>query len=138
MLRATLRPTGLDEVVPIAASSVDPDRVVLEMDEFLALVVTDAGMLERVVADVLSNAVRHSPDGKVVHVTALATRGEVELRVVDRGPGVSAAPLKEMFEPFQRLGDTSPEGLGLGLAVAKGLAEAVGPRSPPRTPPEAG
>jgi two-component system sensor histidine kinase KdpD len=138
MLQPALRPTGLDEVVPIAVSAVGADRVALEMDDVLPLVLTDAGLLERVVANVLSNAVRHAPDGERVRVTALATRDSVELRVADTGPGVSAQLRQDMFEPFQRLGDTSPDGLGLGLAVAKGLAEAVGVSLTPEDTPGGG
>jgi two-component system sensor histidine kinase KdpD len=138
MLQPVLRPTGLDEVVPSAVASVDPTRIILDMDDSLPLVVTDAGLLERVVANVLSNAVRHEPDDRLVRVTASATRGFVELRVVDTGPGVSPDLMKEMFEPFQRLGDTSPEGLGLGLAVAKGLAGAVGATLTPEDTPGGG
>lgn len=138
MLMPTLRPTGLDEVVPSAVASVGEGRVSLDMDDSLPLVVTDAGLLERVVANVLSNAVRHTPESDAVRVTALANRGVVELRVVDTGPGVSPDLMKEMFEPFQRLGDTSPAGLGLGLAVAKGLAEAVGATVTPEDTPGGG
>jgi len=61
-----------------------------------------------------------------VLVTASARPGEVEIRVVDRGPGLDDERKDRMFEPFQRLGDTSPDGLGLGLAVAQGLVRAVG------------
>ncbi|CAB4723374.1 unannotated protein [freshwater metagenome] len=50
----------------------------------------------------------------------------VDILVVDRGPGVRPELRTQMFEPFQRLDDSSPGGLGLGLAVARGLAEAVG------------
>ena len=125
MLRPAVRPTGLDEVVPKAASDVGENRVVLEIDDSLPLVSTDAGLLERVVANVVSNAVRHSPDRQPVRITAVPLPGLIEVRVIDNGPGLSEALKKQMFEPFQRLGDTSPEGLGLGLAVAKGLAESV-------------
>jgi two-component system sensor histidine kinase KdpD len=112
--------------------------VSLDIDDSLPLVVTDPGLLERVLANVLSNAVRHAPEQQLVRVTALATRGYVELRVVDTGPGVSPELMKEMFEPFQRLGDTSPAGLGLGLAVAKGLADAVGATLTPEDTPGGG
>ncbi len=138
MLRPTLRPTSLDEVVPVAVASAGAARVSLDLDESLPLVVTDAGLLERVVANVLSNAVRHTPADDLVRVTALATRGFVELRVADTGPGVSPDLMKEMFEPFQRLGDTSPAGLGLGLAVAKGLAQAIGATVTPEDTPGGG
>ena len=86
---------------------------------------TDAGLLERVVANLVSNAVRVSA-GEPVRVLAHVLPETVEILVVDRGPGVPVAHRERMFEPFQRLGDTGGGGLGLGLAVARGLTEAVG------------
>jgi len=126
MLRPTIRPTGLDEIVPLALAGVDAERVHLDLDDSLPLVLTDGGLLERVVANLVSNAIRHSPPDTPVRIAALATPGSIEVRVVDSGPGVSPVLKEQMFEPFQRLGDTSPDGLGLGLAVAKGLAESAG------------
>ncbi len=64
--------------------------------------------------------------GEPVRVLAQVLPDTVEILVVDRGPGVPVAQRERMFEPFQRLGDTGPDGLGLGLAVARGLTEAVG------------
>ncbi|GAA4723086.1 two-component system, OmpR family, sensor histidine kinase KdpD [Promicromonospora umidemergens] len=124
-VRPALRAASLEEVVPIA---VEPWLSVLALDvpEDLPLVHTDPGLFERVVANVVSNAVRHSPAGAKVLVTASATRETVELRVADTGPGVPDDRKATMFEPFQRLDDTSTGGLGLGLAVASGLAAAVG------------
>ena len=61
-----------------------------------------------------------------VRVIAQELPTEIAILVVDRGPGVPVEQRERMFEPFQRLGDTGPEGLGLGLAVAKGLADAIG------------
>jgi two-component system sensor histidine kinase KdpD len=84
----------------------------------------DPGLLERVLANLLSNALRHS---EVVEVSATTGGHRVTLRVADHGPGVHRADRPRMFEPFQRLGDTpSGEGVGLGLAVARGLTEAQG------------
>jgi len=74
----------------------------------------------------VSNAVRVS--STPVRILANVRPEEVEILVVDRGPGVPASQRERMFEPFQRLDDSSPGGLGLGLAVARGLAEAVGGR----------
>ena len=125
-VRPVLRATSLDEVVPLATEGFGPDRVDVDVPETLPLVSTDPGLLERVVANIVSNAVRHSADGAPVRVLASATHDRVELRIIDTGAGVSDDLKARMFEPFQRLGESSPDGLGLGLAVAHGLAEAVG------------
>ena len=99
------------------------------LDESERVVVTDlptayvdAGLLERVVANLVDNALRHSD---AVMVEGSTDGARVELRVVDRGPGVPAADRARIFEPFQRRGD-SGSGVGLGLAVARGLTEAQG------------
>jgi two-component system sensor histidine kinase KdpD len=126
-VRPTLRAASLEEVVPIAVEPWLSD-LVLDVPEDLPLVHTDPGLFERVVANVVSNAVRHSPPGTKVLFTASAARDSVELRVADAGPGVPDDRKATMFEPFQRLDDTSAGGLGLGLAVASGLATAVGAR----------
>jgi two-component system sensor histidine kinase KdpD len=90
------------------------------------LALADPGLLERVVANLVDNATRHAPTGPVVVRTG-AVAGRVELRVVDRGPGVATADRERVFAPFQRLGDApAGQGVGLGLAVARGLTEAMG------------
>ncbi|MGW8566561.1 DUF4118 domain-containing protein [Isoptericola sp. NPDC055881] len=123
-VRPVHRPTSVEEVVLVA---VEPwlDRLELDVPEDLPLVETDGGLLERVVANLVSNAVRHSPGGARVRVAASSTPDDVEVRVVDTGPGVPDDRKETMFQPFQRLDDTG-SGLGLGLAVADGLARAVG------------
>jgi two-component system sensor histidine kinase KdpD len=125
-VRPMLRATSLDEVVPLATEGLEPRQVDVDVPETLPLVNTDPGLLERVVANIVSNAVRHAPNGSPVRVLASSTRREVELRVIDTGPGLSDDLKAHMFEPFQRLGDSAPGGLGLGLAVAHGLAAALG------------
>jgi two-component system sensor histidine kinase KdpD len=82
----------------------------------------DPGLLERVVANLAANALRYSES---VEVVGDAHGARVQLRVVDHGPGVEAADRARIFEPFQRRGD-SGSGVGLGLAVARGLTEALG------------
>jgi two-component system sensor histidine kinase KdpD len=126
-VRPVLRAASLEEVVPIAVEPWLSD-LALDVPEDLPLVHTDPGLFERVVANVVSNAVRHSPPGTKVLFTASASRTSVELRIADTGPGVPDDRKATMFEPFQRLDDTSVNGLGLGLAVASGLADAVGAR----------
>ena len=77
-------------------------------------------------ANLVDNAARHAPDGPV-DVRTGAVAGRVELHVVDRGPGVRPADRDRVFAPFQRLGDApAGQGVGLGLADARGLAEAMG------------
>lgn len=124
-MRPVLVSRSLEEVLPLAVAGHAPGLVSLEVDEDVPLVLTDAGLLERVVANLVGNAVRASR-GEPVRVLAHVLAETVEVLVVDRGPGVPLAERERMFEPFQRLDDTSPGGLGLGLAVARGLAEAVG------------
>ena len=104
----------------------DPARVSVTAPDDLPPVLADPGLLERVVANLVDNAAKHAPAGPLA-VTAGTVTGRVELRVVDRGPGVAAADRERVFAPFQRLGDApSGHGVGLGLAVARGLTEAMG------------
>ncbi|MER6329905.1 sensor histidine kinase [Streptomyces sp. NPDC001034] len=133
-LTLNLRPTSLDEVLPMALADV-PEAEVADVEEIPA-VLADPPLLERVIANLASNAVRHTPPGQKVLVTASALAGRVELRVVDRGPGLPQTGRERIFEPFQRLGDTdNTTGLGLGLALARGLAEAMnGTLTPEDTP----
>ncbi|MGW5280270.1 DUF4118 domain-containing protein [Streptomyces collinus] len=122
-----IRETDLDEVVPMALGGVPEDSVELDVPETLPMVHIDRGLLERAVANVVENAVKYSPKGRQVLVSASALADRVEVRVVDRGPGVPDEAKDRIFEPFQRYGD-SPRGVGvgLGLAVARGFAEAIG------------
>ncbi|HEY3530518.1 MAG TPA: DUF4118 domain-containing protein [Nocardioides sp.] len=110
----------LGEVVRRALAGLDhADRV--RVGE-LPTAYVDPGLLERVVANLVANALRYS---EVVGIEADVRGARVELRVVDHGPGVDAALRSRIFEPFQRHGDVGT-GVGLGLAVARGLTEAQG------------
>jgi two-component system sensor histidine kinase KdpD len=122
-----VRETDLDEVVPMALGGVPEDSVDLDIPETLPMVHVDRGLLERAVANVVENAVKYSPPHRRVLVSASALGDRVELRVVDRGPGVPDDAKDRIFEPFQRYGD-APRGVGvgLGLAVARGFTEALG------------
>jgi len=131
LVRPSLEPRSLEEVLPLAVAGHAPGAVELGLAEDTAWVRTDAGLLTRVVANLVDNAVRASrgsgPGAATpVRVLAHAQPTTVEVLVVDRGPGVPPERRERMFEPFQRLGDSSPGGLGLGLAVARGLTEALG------------
>ncbi|UKJ62559.1 sensor histidine kinase KdpD [Cellulosimicrobium cellulans] len=132
-----LRDVSLEEIVPVA---VEPHgaRVALDVPEDLPLVRTDPGLLERVVANVVANAVRFAPPDEPVRVRASASGGIVEMRVVDLGPGVPDDAKERMFESFQRLGDAGEHGVGLGLAVARGFSRAVGATLVPEDTPGGG
>ncbi|GAU70895.1 two-component histidine kinase KdpD [Streptomyces sp. NBRC 110611] len=91
------------------------------------MVAVDPGLLERAVANIVENAVKYSPDSRPVLVSASALADRVEIRVADRGPGVPDDAKDRIFAPFQRYGDAPRgAGVGLGLAVARGFAEAIG------------
>ncbi|MFI9760233.1 DUF4118 domain-containing protein [Streptomyces sp. NPDC051963] len=121
-----IREIDLDEVVPMALGGVPEDSVELDIPETLPMVSVDSGLLERSVANLVENAVKYSPDGTPVLVAASAIADRVEVRVVDRGPGVPDEAKERIFEPFQRYGDVPRgAGVGLGLAVARGFAEAM-------------
>jgi len=123
-VRPVLRATSLDEILPFAVEGYSPGAVRLDVPDDLPLVHTDPGLLERVVANLVSNAVRHA-GGSVVLNASVVGAGMV-VRVVDDGPGIPDELKEHMFDAFQRLGDTTGTGLGLGLAVADGLSTAVG------------
>jgi two-component system, OmpR family, sensor histidine kinase KdpD len=118
---------GLEDVVSRALHhATEADRVQIEIAPDVPQVRTDVGLLERVLANLLDNAVRHAPSDEPVGVSITSENGHVQVRVVDHGPGVPGDK-EQIFTAFRRLGDSSSrEGLGLGLAVARGLTEAVG------------
>jgi two-component system, OmpR family, sensor histidine kinase KdpD len=128
-LELTMRDVGFEEVVPAAIKGLGErgHAVDVRVDETLPRVHADAGLLERAIANVVDNAVAWSPPDRPVRVEAGAVAGRVDLRVVDRGPGIPPDQRERVFQPFQRLGDQSNgAGTGLGLAVARGFVEAMG------------
>lgn len=123
------RQVALDDVVPSALDSISGLRCPVEVDisPELPLVMADPGLLERAIANLVANADAASPDGCVVGVVGTDRGDVVQVRIVDHGPGVPPDQREHMFQPFQRLGDTSAgTGVGLGLAVARGVLDAMG------------
>jgi two-component system sensor histidine kinase KdpD len=135
-LSIELRPVPIDEVVARALIERNLNDVVNTVGDDLPMVLADAGLLERVVANLADNAHRHAPAGSPVQVRARHTATAVEVEVVDHGPGVDEPDWARMFVPFQRLHDRSTDtGVGLGLAIAHGFADAMGGTlEPTRTP----
>jgi two-component system sensor histidine kinase KdpD len=123
------RPVGLDEIVSRALDNLEPAArgIAVDIPDSLPEISVDPAILERVIVNLTENALRYSPSGKPPLLTASALGDRVELRVVDRGPGIPESDRDRMFVPFQRLGDTdNTTGVGLGLALSRGLTEAMG------------
>jgi two-component system, OmpR family, sensor histidine kinase KdpD len=104
------------------------ERVEVAFPEESPAVRADAHQIARVLANLLENALKYSPPAEPVHVQVTATQSEVLVRVVDHGPGIDQADRERIFEPFQRASDGAVRGAGLGLAIARGFAEANGGR----------
>ncbi|MEV4199577.1 sensor histidine kinase KdpD [Micromonospora globbae] len=132
---------GLEDAVPRALDELGPQAagVATDIAADLPAATADPGLLERVLVNVVANALRYSPPGQPPTITASAHAGQVELRVIDTGPGIPEDQWEHVFLPFQRLGDRDNQtGVGLGLALSRGLAEAMGGSLTPETTPGGG
>ena len=134
VLRPQLRKVYLEETVHRALLAIDQgtngfrrngvDRVKVDVSD--AVVMADGGLLERVVANLVDNALRYAPESPV-RVTAGRVGDRVLIAVIDEGPGIPRGTEEQLFAPFQRLGDQDTSiGVGLGLSVARGFVEAMG------------
>ena len=134
----TARAVGLEEVVPAALTGLRErgHQVEVDVPESLPPVQADPALLERVVANLVDNALAHTRPG-TVRIEAGEVRDGVHVRIVDHGPGIPVAERDRIFQPFQRLGDSPSQravgghksrvaGVGLGLAVARGFTRAMG------------
>ncbi len=122
------RTTDVEELIGAALNSLGPRArgVVVSVEAGVPLIRTDPALVERVVANLVDNALVHGA-GAPVRVEAGTVAGRVDIRIIDHGPGIRAADHELVFRPFQRLGDTENRtGVGLGLAVSRGFVEAVG------------
>ncbi|MEV6926268.1 ATP-binding protein [Dactylosporangium sp. NPDC051485] len=137
-LALVVRPVDLADALPRAADDLDA-AIAINLPETLPEVSADPGLLERILVNVLANALRYSPPGSPPTVSASEHAGQVEVRVVDHGPGLPATDHDRVFQPFQRLGDRdNATGVGLGLALSRGLAEAMGGSLVPEPTPGGG
>jgi two-component system sensor histidine kinase KdpD len=121
----------VDELVGQALEEIGEraEQITVSIPQDLPLVRVDAGQLRRALANLIENALKFTGRNADVVVRANATRKDVIIRVVDHGPGITAAELERIFEPFYRAAERgSIRGSGLGLAISKGFVEANGGR----------
>ncbi len=125
------------EIIPLdaplgrALAEVDPGgrRVDVSLPEDVAFLDVDAAQIERVLVNLLDNALRFSPEDERVVVRVTTTRKETLIRIVDRGPGIAENELETVFEAFHSSPtDADRRGSGLGLTIARGFAAANGGR----------
>jgi two-component system sensor histidine kinase KdpD len=136
-LKPRLTPLDVHEILGAALESLaeGAERVAVgPPDPGTPQILADGPLVERVVANLLANAVKHT--GSAVSVAVAARPDAVQIRVADHGPGIPAVARELVFRPFQRLGDRdNTSGVGLGLALARGLAESMdGTLTPEDTP----
>ena len=118
---------ALDDIVREAVDSLGArDRVEIVGES--PLVEVDAAQVQRVLANLIENAIAFSPPDVRVLVRITATRKEAIVRIVDQGPGLPETELERVFEPFYRRSSDKTGGAGLGLAIARGFAAANGGR----------
>lgn len=112
--------------------------VVVEKGSDRVPAVADPDAIEQVVANLLENAVKHTPAGTNIRVR-MASRGSMaEVTITDDGPGIPSDELSDLFEPFRRGGLAGEGGVGLGLFIVRSLVEAMGGRVDAQSPPGGG
>jgi CheY-like chemotaxis protein len=134
-LSLSLEPVALEEAVreslELLAPSAKQRAVALEWDAEAAAgryILADRQRLKQVLLNLLSNAVKYNrPEGEV-RASFREDDGRIRVEIADTGPGIPAEQRRQLFVPFERLGQSEVEGTGLGLALSKGLVEAMGGR----------
>ena len=140
-LGAYPQPMSMEDAVAKALDDLGPSGrgIVLHVPDEAPEVNADPVLIERVLVNVLANAVRYSPPDRPPVISISDHAGYVETRIIDYGPGIPAADWDKVFLPFQRLGDRDNDtGVGLGLALSRGLAEAMGGTLLPEVTPGGG
>lgn len=125
------RNVGVEDVVSGAIKSLksQTDLVEISIDSELPPIKGDPILLERIIGNLLENALRFNPKGRPVTIAAFHVEERIEIRVIDHGPGISEKEKAKLFTPFQRLGDRdNSTGVGLGLAIVKGFTELMNGR----------
>ncbi len=135
--RLTLRAEPIDlaqvisERIVQSSKKTDKHRLVADISDDLPAVKADRTRLERILENLIDNAIKYSPEGGEVRVSAEVQQGNIVLGVSDQGIGIDAADQVNLFQAFHRLETgpwTSIQGVGLGLVVCRRLVEAHGGR----------
>jgi two-component system sensor histidine kinase KdpD len=100
--------------------------VTIDLPRDLPLLYVDPVLFEQVLINVLENAAKHTPRGTPIAIAARSDPEQVTIEISDRGPGISATPIERIFDKFQRGPGASAGGVGLGLAISRGIVEAHG------------
>jgi two-component system, OmpR family, sensor histidine kinase KdpD len=103
------------------------DRVTVELPDEPVAAIVDGAQIERVLVNLIENALKFTSSASPVEIEVVADAGELLVRVRDHGPGVPAEDAERIFEPFEQ-GEGASSGSGLGLAIAAGFAQANGGR----------
>jgi two-component system, OmpR family, sensor histidine kinase KdpD len=137
-LALAIQPMDITDVISTAVTSLGSaaSEVIIRIPEDTPEVQADPALLERALANLIQNALRFSSASEPPQITASAYGTAVEIRVIDTGPGIPESDWDQIFLPFQRLGDRdNTSGVGLGLALSRGLIEAMsGTLTPEGTP----
>jgi len=124
--------TDLRDVVTAAAERIarrlGKRELVRDYPPTLSTVPADPALLEQALVNILENAIAYSDDGSRIEAAVYEDERNVVISIEDEGRGIPTAQLKQVFEKFQRLDQTSDRGTGLGLAIAKGFVDAMGGR----------
>jgi len=139
VLRPVLRKVLLEEILPTAVQGLDSGRITLDVPDNLVELNSDPALLERVLANLMGNALTWSPADKPIIVRAHERDNFVQIHIIDYGIGIPQNQRTTVLQPFHRLTDaTTSGGLGLGLAIADRLIASMNGRLELRDTPGGG
>jgi two-component system sensor histidine kinase KdpD len=140
-LGLTPQPISIAETIAKALDDLGPAGrgVRIQVPDISPEVHADPALVERILVNLVRNALRYSPPGQPPTIAVSDHAGTVDTRIIDHGPGIPTDQWDRVFLPFQRLGDRdNGSGVGLGLALSRGLAEAMGGTLDPDSTPGGG
>jgi signal transduction histidine kinase len=121
--------TIVDDALEVVMPSIDArgQQVAIDLPDEARPVLADKRYTRQVLTNLLANAAKYSPEQSVIRIVVAPNATMVRISVEDQGPGISAEQQSGLFERFYRVRtDTDAPGVGLGLAIAKGIVEAHG------------